>query len=103
LALDAALIALLALVAPKDGPVPRAIWQLRYEQACPSGTTEVEAQSGNGLHTFTPAAPALAFNDGILKPVKSIWRAVLGSEATDEVLEGYMKFEDREGVADDED
>jgi hypothetical protein len=83
--------------------VPRAIWHLRYEQACPSDTSEAEAQTENGLHTFTPAAPALAFNDAFLEPVKAIWRAVLGSEATDEVLEGYMKFEDREGVADDED
>lgn len=102
-ALDAALSALLALVASTDGPAPRAIWQLRYEQACPSETAGVEAQPDTGLFTFAPAAPALAFSDAILEPVKTVWKSVLGSEATDEVVEGYMKFEDREGIADDDD
>lgn len=100
--LDAALVALLSLVAPTDGSAPRSIWQLRYEQAC-SSSTSLDAQPDAGLFTFAPTNPALAFDDTTLDPVKAVWRAALGAEATDDVVEGYMKFEDREGMADDDD
>lgn len=100
--LEAALASLLAALASEDGTLPKPVWQMRYEQAAPNDNTGASNDSETGLFTFAPAAPELAFKDTLLEPVKDAWRTVLGTEVTPEMEEAYLKFEDREGVADDD-
>ena len=99
--LEAALTLLLSALGSGD-TAPKMIWQLRYEQAVPDNTLGATNDSQTGLFTFAPAAPELAFSDSLLDPVKDAWRAVLGADAAAEADGSYMKFEDREGVADDD-
>lgn len=44
----------------------------------------------------------LKFDDGVMERVKGIWEKILGDDA-DAEREGFMKFEERETMGDDED
>lgn len=85
----------LLTVASKSHPA-MSLWQMYYEQACGTSTLNVE----NNIGIFDRFTPDLAFNDSILGPVQQAWRRVVGSDAEDT---NYMKFDDREGVDDEDD
>ncbi|KAG5929209.1 hypothetical protein E4U42_006810 [Claviceps africana] len=92
--LDLSLSRLLAATASSSGPA-KCLWRLHYEQTCSDSSFTVKDHIG----TFGSFAPDLAFNDSILEPVQQAWQAVVGPDAD---TSGYMRFEDREGVQDDE-
>lgn len=80
--LDAALDTFVATL--EDKPV--LLYKLYYEQ-------QPEAESRE-------TSLDLAFNDGILDDVESLWKTVMGEEAEQST---FMRFEDREGMNNDDD
>jgi Rab proteins geranylgeranyltransferase component A len=88
---------LLAVIA-EEGNAPKCLFHLYYEQAYGGpGTTA----NGN-IFTFPSLLSGLAFNDGVLDPVRQAWIAATGASPEDAET-GYMVFEDREGVGNDDD
>lgn len=67
---------------------------MHYEQVTGTGSFTVEDNIGS----FDWMSTDLAFNDSVLEPVKEAWQVVAGAPE-----EEYMKFDDREGVNDDDD
>ncbi|PHH88151.1 hypothetical protein CDD83_7924 [Cordyceps sp. RAO-2017] len=94
--LEAALSSLLTALAP-EGERPTCLYRLGYEQR--GGTGAFMADGGIG--TFALPSLELALPDSAVAPVREAWAMVTGGDGADG--EGYMRFEDREGVADDED
>ncbi|OHE99757.1 rab protein geranylgeranyltransferase component A [Colletotrichum orchidophilum] len=95
-ALEKALASLLSALGNGDDQ-PQAIYKVTYEQA--GAASSVSADASDVL----PSLPLdLAFSDTALGPVKEAWTKVVGSAAEDPDIV-YMKFEDREGVGDEED
>lgn len=92
--LDTALAKL--ITAAPSSPSAKCLWRLRYEQTCGSGSFSMKDNIG----TFGRFAPDVAFNDSVLVPVQEAWQIVAGPDAD---TSSYMRFEDREGVQDDED
>ncbi|KAG6129694.1 hypothetical protein E4U12_004561 [Claviceps purpurea] len=92
--LDTALAKLITAV--PSSPSAKCLWRLRYEQTCGSGSFSVKDNIG----TFGRFAPDVAFNDSVLVPVQEAWQIAAGPDAD---TSSYMRFEDREGVQDDED
>ena len=72
-------------------------FQLYYEQVIPTAGFRQEGK----VFEFAATSPSLAFDDATLGPVKEVWRLVVGS-VTEEEEAGYMKFQDREGVGEDD-
>ncbi|KAF3491391.1 uncharacterized protein GIQ15_00908 [Arthroderma uncinatum] len=79
------------------------IWSANFTQL---GRLEDEKVADNelkGIHDQTFVFPApeldLAFEDGLIDQVKEVWKAILGSEADES---GFLKFDDREGMVDEE-
>ncbi|KAF7559613.1 hypothetical protein G7046_g4547 [Stylonectria norvegica] len=95
--LEAALTSLRAVLDTAEDSPP-CILQLYYEQS--SGTPSLNVDGNTVTFPLTPLD--LAFNDSVLEHVQEAWKIVTGSAAADEGNE-YMKFADREGVADEED
>ncbi|KJZ74808.1 hypothetical protein HIM_05717 [Hirsutella minnesotensis 3608] len=95
--LEEALSSLLK-AASSDQEQPKCLYRLSYEQRGGSGTLAVEDKIG----TFAMAPLDLAFSDSVLSPVKEAWKLVVAGDTADDD-ETYMKFDDREGVVDDED
>jgi RAB protein geranylgeranyltransferase component A len=93
--LEAALAALLET--QKSDEAPRCLYQLFYEQRADPSTLAVD---GNVVTLPCPSV-ALAFDDGMLEPVRQAWNTVSGQDAGVEGVK-YMQFEDREQI-DDED
>jgi len=93
--LESSLASLLAsLETEKPAPVH---FQLYYEQVIPTAGFRQEGK----VFEFAATSPSLAFDDATLGPVKEVWRLVVGS-VTEEEEAGYMKFQDREGVGEDD-
>ncbi|KAK2590450.1 Rab proteins geranylgeranyltransferase component A [Conoideocrella luteorostrata] len=90
--LDTALRSLLA--ASSEFEPPKCLWRMQYEQMCGTGSFIVE----NNIGTFECITPDLSFNDSILEPVQQAWQVITGKDDDE-----YMKFEDREGINDDDD
>lgn len=84
------------LAAASSSRSAKCLWRLHYEQTCGAGLFTVEDNIG----LFGRFAPDLAFNDSVLVPVQQAWQVVVGPDADNS---SYMKFEDREGVQDDDD
>ncbi|TEA19189.1 Rab proteins geranylgeranyltransferase component A [Colletotrichum sidae] len=95
-ALQRALESLLVALGEGDTS-PKAIYVVSYEHARPA----VPAADDNSL-TLASLPLDLSFNDAALEPVRDVWTKVMGP-AAEEADVRYMKFEDREGVDDDED
>lgn len=75
---------------------PEAVCKVSYEQARAAASPSADAS------LVLPSLPLdLAFSDSALEPVRDAWARVLGPAAEDPEAQ-YMKFQDREGV-DDED
>ena len=72
------------------------LYELYYEQATGSSKSSVNGQE----FKFLPPLRDLAFNDSTLEAVQEAWQHVRGSMNQDEEVK-YMKFEDREGMGDD--
>ncbi|CCF42190.1 rab protein geranylgeranyltransferase component A [Colletotrichum higginsianum] len=95
-ALEKALASLLPALGDGDGQ-PQAIYKVAYQQAKAAPSASADASD------VLPSLPFdLAFSDTALEPVREAWTNVMGPVADDPDIE-YMKFEDREGVDDDED
>lgn len=71
------------------------VYRLSYEQ---SGTTKPSFTSSGSVGTFSAIPLDLAFNDATLSPVEEAWKFIVG-----ETDEEHMVFDDREGVADEDD
>jgi len=93
--LEKGLSSLLAAISDED--IPSSLYQLYYEQAVAPN----EIRSTNRTFDFPAPSPDLAFSDSALAPVKEAWKLVMGGGDVDE--DEYMKFQDREGVGDDDD
>ncbi|KAI9163177.1 Rab proteins geranylgeranyltransferase component A [Paramyrothecium foliicola] len=93
--LESALTAL--LIAESSGQSSEYVYQLYYEQRSDAGTLTVE---GNVV-TFPCPSLALAFDDGMLEPVRQAWSTV--SRPEDEGDNAFMQFADREKLDDDDD
>ncbi|KAG5980094.1 hypothetical protein E4U55_004389 [Claviceps digitariae] len=94
--LDKALSKLLVTAAVSSSEPVKCLWRLRYEQTCGNASFTLQDHIG----TFGRFTPDLTFNDSVLEPVQQAWQAVVGLDAD---KSSYMRFEDREGVQDDED
>lgn len=86
--LDSALDAFLATLAE---PRPALLYKLYYEQRA-----EVHEKSPESIE----ASLDLAFNDIILDDVEATWKTVMGDEVDPTT---FMRFEDREGMSNDDD
>ncbi|GKT42548.1 RAB6A-GEF complex partner protein 1 [Colletotrichum spaethianum] len=95
-ALEKALATLLAAI-DEDGNHPQAIYQVMYEQAKAASLAFSDAS-----HVLPSLPLDLAFSDTALEPVRDAWTKVMGPIADDPDIQ-YMKFEDREGVGDEDD
>ncbi|KAL2023593.1 hypothetical protein VTK56DRAFT_2201 [Thermocarpiscus australiensis] len=78
-----------------NGPAPRVLYQLLYEQMVGSASSLSEGP----VFTFPGPSLSLSFDDAALEPVHEAWKKVLGDAA---VEAEYMTFADR-GAVDDED
>ncbi|KAM4065321.1 GDP dissociation inhibitor domain-containing protein [Hirsutella rhossiliensis] len=96
--LEAALSSLLA-AASADGEQPKCMYQLYFEQRGGTGSFSADERIG----TFASLPLDLAFPDSALSSVKEAWNMVNAGDAGDGIEESYMKFEDREGAADEDD
>lgn len=95
-ALQKALDALLSALGDGENR-PQAIYKVAYEQA------RAAASVSSDTSLVVPSLPLdLAFSDAALDPVKDTWTKVMGSAAEDPDVQ-YMKFEDREGVGEEDD
>ncbi|KAK8193450.1 GDP dissociation inhibitor-domain-containing protein [Phyllosticta capitalensis] len=105
--LDAAVQALLYSTGEK--PLPLCLWSMKFEQR---GRPNPLDGSASADAASTPYANVLAFrktgnvdlkfDDGVMERVKGIWEKILGDDA-DAERDGFMKFEERETMGDDED
>ncbi|KAK1656198.1 rab protein geranylgeranyltransferase component A [Colletotrichum phormii] len=95
-ALEKALASLLSALGNGED-TPEAIYKVAYQQAHAAVSVSADASD------VIPSLPLdLAFSDTALEPVRDAWRKVMGPAAEDPDIV-YMKFEDREGVGDEED
>lgn len=95
-ALEKALASLLSALSHGEDK-PEAIYKVAYQQAHAAASDSADASD------TLPSLPLdLAFSDTALGPVKDAWTKVMGQAAEDGDIV-YMKFEDREGVGDEED
>lgn len=93
--LSAALSTLLTALS-SEAQHAQPLYQLSYNQAAGPGTFSSEARVG----TFAPPPPQhVAFPDVVLSSVRDAWGVVT---AADPESDGYMTFEDREDVADED-
>lgn len=96
----------------KDHETPMCLYKLYYEQAQGPVTLEGKSKLNSGSDvdvgiaskTFNFPIPSvdLAFDDTILEPVLQAWQQVMGLSKDDAESE-YMKFQDRDGMGDDDD
>ncbi|KAI0454026.1 GDP dissociation inhibitor-domain-containing protein [Xylaria acuta] len=94
--LDMALTALLQAVATAAD----VLYKLYYEQATSARKSLVTSQDSATVFEFPSPSLGLAFDDGSLDTVKEAWKIVMKDEVLDDT---FMKFEDREGMGDDDD
>ncbi|KAF9879518.1 rab protein geranylgeranyltransferase component A [Colletotrichum karsti] len=97
-ALQKALDALLSALGEGDNQ-PQAIYKVAYEHARASTSASTLADESLVMASLPLD---LAFSDSALEPVRDTWTKVMGVAAEDPDVH-YMKFEDREGVGDDDD
>ena len=80
-------------------PRPEVLWSMRYEQRIAAsnvrtnGVESAETGVNDRILRFPPVSLDLALDDAVVDSVRRVWR-----EITDEESDGFMAFEDREGV-----
>ncbi|KXH62971.1 rab protein geranylgeranyltransferase component A [Colletotrichum salicis] len=95
-ALEKALASLLSALGNGEDKL-EAIYKVAYQQAQAAASLPADASD------VLPSLPLdLAFSDTALEPVRDAWTKAMGPAAEDPDIV-YMKFEDREGVGDEED
>ncbi|KAI0400410.1 rab protein geranylgeranyltransferase component A [Xylaria palmicola] len=94
--LDVALAALLK-AATTTGDV---LYKLYYEQGMSARNPLVTSQGSATAFELPSPSLGLAFDDKILDAIREAWKLVMKSEAPDSA---FMRFEDREGIVDDDD
>lgn len=99
---------------PED-PKPDILWNLYYSQLTPLTSTASSAadpSNSNSIRDDLPSnlsndsriiqlpclGPDLALEDSVLRNVKAAWERIVGEERGD----GFMIFEDREGMGDED-
>ncbi|KAK0264283.1 Rab proteins geranylgeranyltransferase component A [Friedmanniomyces endolithicus] len=79
-----------------EQPTPKVLWRMQYrhytETEQPRGTTTSE-----GVVMLQSLSTDIVLEDDVLTDVEEAWRKIMGERA-----EGFMKFESREGVEEDE-
>ena len=93
------------LASTADGNVtPKTLWSMFYVQTgtpiLGSTALSIDLDETGRIMKFPPASLDLAFDDGIIDCVRAAWRKIMGQESEDA---SFMQFEEREGIADDED
>ena len=82
---------------------PITVWSLRYSQhrlAPREDDNSTQKEDGKGhrrIIMISEPAIDLAFDDSVLREVRSAWQQITGQ------AEGFMQFEDREAETDDDD
>lgn len=88
---------------PED-PQPEILWSLEYtkQYTFPNLTTSKAEKtplgSSSQIILLPDLSPNLVVEDSLLDNVKDVWEKIVGEEKGD----GFMVFEDREGLSDDE-
>lgn len=88
---------------PED-PQPELLWSLDYtkQYTVPVLPTSRAGESSPGsssqLILLPDLSPNLILDDSLLENIKDAWERIVGEEKGD----GFMVFEDREGLSDDE-
>ncbi|KAL2876096.1 Rab proteins geranylgeranyltransferase component A [Colletotrichum sp. CLE4] len=95
-ALEKALVSFLSALGNGEDK-PEAIYKVAYQQA-----QAAAAISADVSDVLLSLPLDLAFSDTALEPVRDAWTKVMGPAAEDPDVV-YMKFDDREGVGDEED
>jgi len=90
--LDQAVKALLST----QGSSIEVVWKMQYQQDCDSLATPQNTDYLDVLR-FPDTPLDLAFDDSILDNVKEAWTRITGDDDT-----GFMRFEDREAPAEDD-
>ncbi|KAF2130879.1 rab geranylgeranyl transferase escort protein-like protein [Dothidotthia symphoricarpi CBS 119687] len=78
-------------------PSPIVLWSARYKQQ-PSSESGLLPNSDDHVVRFPPPSMDLAFDDIVLDQVKEVWQKITGEDAGE-----YLKFQDREDYANDDD
>lgn len=92
--LDQAVDSLLS--AMNTTPAPKVLWSAKYQQQ-PSSGSDVLPCGSEKIIRFPPPPMDLAFDDGVLDNVKSVWEKVTGQEGGE-----FLRFQDREAYTDDD-
>ncbi|KAI1741856.1 rab protein geranylgeranyltransferase component A [Xylaria scruposa] len=100
-ALDGALECVLRVIETiPDGPEADVLYKLYYEQGTSAREPVIKSQGSATVFEFPSPSVGLAFDDTSLAAVKEAWKIVMNNEVSDDE---FMKFEDREGMGDDDD
>ncbi|TRX94033.1 hypothetical protein FHL15_005111 [Xylaria flabelliformis] len=100
-ALDGALECVLqVLESVPDEPEADVLYKLYYEQGTSAREPVVKSQGSATMFEFPSPSVGLAFDDTSLDAVKEAWKIIMNNEVPDDE---FMKFEDREGMGDDDD
>lgn len=89
---------------PED-PQPEVLWSLEYTEqytfpVLPNSRAEKSPPGPSSRIILLPdLSPNLVVDDSLLDNIKDAWERIVGEEKGD----GFMVFEDREGLSDDED
>ncbi|KAK1057840.1 Rab proteins geranylgeranyltransferase component A [Friedmanniomyces endolithicus] len=79
-----------------EQPKPEVLWQMQYQHHAQAEQPRNTTSSGH-VFTLQPLSTGIVLEDDVLKDVEEAWRKIMGNGA-----EGFMKFESREGVDEDE-
>ncbi|KAI0546986.1 rab protein geranylgeranyltransferase component A [Xylaria curta] len=83
-----------------DEPDADVLYKLYYEQGTSAREPVVKSQGSATVFEFPSPSVGLAFDDTSLGAIKEAWKIVMNNELSDDE---FMKFEDREGMGDDDD
>lgn len=87
-----------------ESPEPQVLWYLHYDQkrtapaTADNYDTNIKCAKISNPHVLRlpDIDPGLVLEDDVLKHVRAAWRRIVGED------EGFMVFEEREGMGDDE-
>ncbi len=80
----------------RQNPKPEVLWSLNYQQDRSRYATS--GQTDDHIICMADIPPDLVLEDDVLRVVRETWERIVGDDA----INGFMTFQDREGVEDDE-
>lgn len=90
------------IAAVPEDPKPDILWSLHYSQTGPLTTDQngpkIDPLNDPRIMLLHDLNPGLALEDSVLNNVKAVWEQIVGEETGG----GFMMFEDRDGVEEDE-